>query len=79
MDALVRPSGCARDPRRAESSRTAVVAREYRLPAVVGAANALHAIPDGARVRVDGSSGSVVLIRERAGARRDSERQSAQP
>jgi rifampicin phosphotransferase len=43
-------------------SHAAVVAREYRLPAVVGATNALRAIPDGARVRVDGASGSVVLI-----------------
>src|SRR5919206_654745 len=45
-------------------SHAAVVAREYRLPAVVGAPNALEALPDGARVRVDGSTGAVVLLGE---------------
>lgn len=40
----------------------AVVAREYRLPAVVGAAGASTAIPDGARVRVDGSAGTVTIL-----------------
>ena len=43
-------------------SHAAVVAREYRLPAVVGAPNALEALPDGARVRVDGSTGTVVVL-----------------
>jgi pyruvate,water dikinase len=43
-------------------SHAAVVAREYRLPAVVGAPNALEALPDGARVRVDGSTGAVVVL-----------------
>ena len=43
-------------------SHAAVVAREYRLPAVVGAQNALEALPDGARVRVDGSTGAVVVL-----------------
>jgi rifampicin phosphotransferase len=38
------------------------VAREYRLPAVVGAAGATHAIADGARVRVDGTTGTVTLL-----------------
>ena len=43
-------------------SHAAVVAREYRLPAVVGVADATRAIPDGARVRVDGTAGTVVLL-----------------
>ena len=40
----------------------AVVARGYRLPAVVGATGATAAIPDGRRVRVDGSRGVVTLL-----------------
>ena len=40
----------------------AVVAREYRIPAVVGARGATTEIPDGARVRVDGSSGEITLL-----------------
>jgi len=40
----------------------AVVAREYRIPAVVGAAGATAAIPDGARVRVDGDSGEIAIL-----------------
>jgi phosphohistidine swiveling domain-containing protein len=43
-------------------SHAAVVAREYRLPAVVGVPDALESIPDGARVRVDGSSGSIAVL-----------------
>ena len=43
-------------------SHAAVVAREYRLPAVVGATGATAAIRDGRRVRVDGSSGVVTLL-----------------
>jgi rifampicin phosphotransferase len=43
-------------------SHAAVVAREYRLPAVVGATGATATIPDGRRVRVDGSSGVVTLL-----------------
>src|SRR5919205_624051 len=43
-------------------SHAAVVAREYRLPAVVGAPNALEALPDGARVRVEGSTGAVLFL-----------------
>jgi PEP-utilizing family enzyme/cupin domain len=41
----------------------AVVAREYRLPAVVGAESATSVIPDGALVSVDGASGEVLLLR----------------
>jgi phosphohistidine swiveling domain-containing protein len=43
-------------------SHAAVVAREYRLPAVVGAAGATRAIRDGARVRVDGTTGTITLL-----------------
>ncbi|NUR77997.1 MAG: hypothetical protein HOQ28_17130 [Thermoleophilia bacterium] len=43
-------------------SHAAVVAREYRLPAVVGAAGATRAIADGARVRVDGAAGIVTIL-----------------
>ena len=44
-------------------SHAAVVAREYRLPAVVGAEVATAAIPDGARVEVDGDAGTVRILR----------------
>jgi len=40
-------------------SHAAIVAREYRLPAVVGCDVATSAIRDGARVEVDGDAGSV--------------------
>jgi pyruvate,water dikinase len=43
-------------------SHAAVVAREYRLPAIVGAAGATRAIRDGARVRVDGTTGTITLL-----------------
>jgi rifampicin phosphotransferase len=40
----------------------AVVAREYGLPAVVGASGATRAIQDGARIRIDGGSGAISII-----------------
>jgi pyruvate,water dikinase len=43
-------------------SHAAVVAREYGLPAVVGAAGATQVIADGTRVRVDGSAGTITLV-----------------
>ena len=43
-------------------SHAAIVAREYGLPSVVGVERATTLIPDGARVRVDGSAGTVELI-----------------
>jgi pyruvate,water dikinase len=43
-------------------SHAAVVAREYGLPAVVGAAGAVTAIPDGMRVRIDGTTGEISLL-----------------
>jgi phosphohistidine swiveling domain-containing protein len=42
----------------------AVVAREYGLPAVVGAEMATTVVPDGARVEVDGAAGTVTLLRD---------------
>jgi pyruvate,water dikinase len=43
-------------------SHAAIVAREYGIPAVVGARTATSDIPDGARVRVDGDTGSVTIL-----------------
>lgn len=43
-------------------SHAAIVAREYGIPAVVGTRTATETIPDGARVRVDGTAGTVDLI-----------------
>ena len=48
-------------------SHAAIVAREYGLPAVVGANGAMRAIPDGARVRVDGLSGAVEILSSAVG------------
>jgi phosphohistidine swiveling domain-containing protein len=41
----------------------AVVAREYRLPAVVGAQVATRRVPDGALVELDGDSGELRILR----------------
>ena len=43
-------------------SHTAVVAREYGIPAVVGTRTGTRAIPDGALIEVDGSEGLVRLL-----------------
>jgi rifampicin phosphotransferase len=43
-------------------SHPAIVAREYGLPGVVGCIDATAKIPDGARVRVDGTTGDVYLL-----------------
>jgi phosphohistidine swiveling domain-containing protein len=43
-------------------SHAAVVAREYGLPAVVGAAGATTAIRDGALVRIDGTAGTIAIV-----------------
>jgi len=43
-------------------SHAAIVAREYGLPTVVGAAGATRAIPDGTRIRVDGRTGRVTAL-----------------
>jgi pyruvate,water dikinase len=42
----------------------AVVAREYGIPAVVGVDRATDEIPDGSRVRVNGTEGYVELLRD---------------
>ena len=42
-------------------SHSAIVAREYGIPGVVGTRDATERIPDGARVRVDGDAGEVTL------------------
>jgi rifampicin phosphotransferase len=43
-------------------SHAAIVAREYGIPAVVGATGATAFAPDGARLRIDGTAGSVELV-----------------
>lgn len=43
-------------------SHAALVAREYGIPAVVGCADATTRIPDGARIRIDGSTGTVEIV-----------------
>ena len=43
-------------------SHSAIVAREYGIPAVVGTREATALIPDGARVRVDGRTGEVSIL-----------------
>jgi pyruvate,water dikinase len=56
-------------------SHAAIVAREYGIPGVVGTKEATTAIPDGARVRVDGAAGEVTILSPREpGARGPSDR-----
>jgi pyruvate,water dikinase len=43
-------------------SHSAIVAREYGIPGVVGTRDATDLIADGARVRVDGTAGEVTVI-----------------
>jgi pyruvate,water dikinase len=43
-------------------SHAAIVAREYGIPAIVGADDATRRIPDGARVRVDGGTGEATVL-----------------
>jgi phosphohistidine swiveling domain-containing protein len=43
-------------------SHSAIVAREYGIPAVVGSREATRLIPDGARIRVDGTLGEAVIL-----------------
>ncbi|AUX23272.1 pyruvate, water dikinase [Sorangium cellulosum] len=44
-------------------SHAAIVAREYGIPAVLGAAGATERIPDGQELLVDGTEGRVTLLR----------------
>jgi phosphohistidine swiveling domain-containing protein len=43
-------------------SHSAIVAREYGIPGVVGTRDTTERIADGARVRVDGNAGEVVVV-----------------
>ena len=43
-------------------SHSAIVAREYGIPGVVGTREATERIADGARIRVDGDAGEVTLL-----------------
>jgi len=43
-------------------SHSAIVAREYGIPGVVGTRSATDRIADGARVRVDGNAGEVTVL-----------------
>jgi phosphohistidine swiveling domain-containing protein len=43
-------------------AHAAIVAREYGIPAVLGTMHGTARIPDGARVRVDGDSGTVTIL-----------------
>jgi pyruvate,water dikinase len=43
-------------------SHPAVIAREFGIPAVVGTGGSSTAIADGARIRVDGTAGTVTLL-----------------
>jgi len=48
-------------------SHSAVVAREYRIPAVVGTGNATKTFKDGQLIEVDGNAGTVrVVVEEQA-------------
>ena len=44
-------------------SHAAVIAREYGIPAVVGAGGATTPIPDGARIQVNGTTGAIAILR----------------
>ena len=43
-------------------SHSAIVAREYGIPAVVGSRDATRIIPDGARLHVDGDAGEARVL-----------------
>ena len=43
-------------------SHAALVAREYGIPAVVGCGNATALIPDGAKIRIDGTDGRIEIL-----------------
>jgi pyruvate,water dikinase len=45
-------------------SHAGVAAREYGLPAVLGVRGATRTIPDGARVTVDGTAGTISIQRD---------------
>ena len=43
-------------------SHSAIIAREFRIPAVVGTGNATDLLRDGQQVTVDGTAGSVEVV-----------------
>jgi pyruvate,water dikinase len=43
-------------------SHSAIVAREYGIPAVVGSRHATRTIPDGATIRIDGDLGEALVL-----------------
>jgi len=45
-----------------QMSHAVIVSRELGLPCVVAATDATTRIPDGARIRVDGSAGTVTIV-----------------
>ena len=45
-------------------SHAAVVAREYGLPAVLGTIHGTRRIREGARIRVDGTTGKVEILQD---------------
>jgi pyruvate,water dikinase len=63
-----RSTSCSRSSARSSptaavsSSHSAIVAREYGIPGVVGTREATSRILDGARVRVDGNAGEVTVL-----------------
>jgi pyruvate,water dikinase len=44
------------------SSHSAIVAREYSIPAVVAIDNATSLLRDGQKIRVDGTKGIITLL-----------------
>ncbi|MFC7622061.1 PEP-utilizing enzyme [Microlunatus sp. GCM10028923] len=47
-------------------AHAAIVARELRIPAVVGAGGAMTSLRDGQRVRVDGTAGTIMIMEGQA-------------
>jgi pyruvate,water dikinase len=43
-------------------SHTAIVCREYGLPAVVGTGNAVSRLKTGQRIRVNGNQGQILIL-----------------
>ena len=45
-------------------SHTAIIGRELGIPTVIGVAGATHRIPNGAQVELDGSAGTITILKE---------------
>jgi len=54
---------CEPRPRRGGGRGPAIVAREYRIPAVMGTGSGTSVLVDGQKVRVDGDRGLVIEAR----------------